>query len=73
MTDQTIQLTITLDQLKTLIREAVQEALLDLSVNDLSSEPNFAPEIAERLERYKHERPKTVSVDEVVKELGLDA
>lgn len=69
MTDQTIQLTITLDQLKTLIREAVQEALLDLTENDLSSEPNFAPAIAERLEQYKRERPKTISVDEVIRSL----
>lgn len=37
--------------------------------DDLSSEPNFAPEIAERLERYKRERPNTVSADEVMLEI----
>jgi hypothetical protein len=64
---------ISLDELKALIQEAVQDALQDLLGEDLSSEPNFAPEIAERLKRYRTEKPKRIPIDEAVKELGLDA
>ena len=66
-----VQITLTPDELKILIREAVSEALHELLDDDYSSQPQFAPEIAERLRRYRHERPKTVSVEAVEKALGL--
>ncbi len=75
MTDQppTVQITITLDELKELIQEAVRDALLEILGEDLSSEPKFTPEIAARLTKYQHEKPSRIPVDDVVKELGLDA
>lgn len=68
-----VQVNISLDELKALIQEAVHDALLDVLGEDLSSEPRFAPEIAERLRKYKAEGPTRISIDEAVKELGLDA
>lgn len=66
-----VQITLTPDELKTLIREAVSEALHELLDDDFSSQPQFAPDIAERLRRYRHERPKTLSVDAVERALDL--
>jgi len=67
-----VQVNISIDELRVLIREAVHDALLEMLGEDMNSEPNFAPEIAERLQRYKTEKPAHVSIDEAVKELGVD-
>lgn len=55
MNDQTrsVQITLTREELKSLIHEAVRESLLEVIGEDAKSEPDFAPEIAERLQRYK--------------------
>lgn len=68
-----MQITITMDELKVLIREAVREALEEVLDPDLSLEPNFAPGVAERLREYRRSKPELLSIDEVVDELGLDA
>ncbi len=75
MSNQTpsIQISISPEQLKTLIQEAVREALLEIMGDDASSEPDFAPEIAERLRRYQQEKPVGIPIDDVVEELGIDA
>ncbi len=59
---------LTVDELRALIREAVQEVLSELDGEDL----DFAPEFAERLRAYLRERPKGRPLDEVARELGLD-
>jgi len=51
-----IQMTISLDELKVLIQEAVRETLLEMFGEDMNSEPTFAPEIAERLRKYQQEK-----------------
>ncbi|MCA0458697.1 MAG: hypothetical protein LCI00_32385 [Chloroflexi bacterium] len=68
---QNVQITLTPDELKTLVHDAVRDALLEVLGEDMSTEPNFAPEIAERLRRYRDEKPQRLSVDDVVKDLGL--
>jgi hypothetical protein len=68
-----IQVNITVDELKALIQEAVHDALLDVLGEDLNSEPRFAPEIVERLRKYRSEGSTRIPIDEAVKELGLDA
>jgi predicted RecB family endonuclease len=68
-----VQITMSVDDLKALVQEAVRDALLDILGEDFRSEPEFAPEIAERLRKYQQERPASMSVDDVVKELELDA
>lgn len=74
MTDQqNVQITLTPDELKTLVHDAVRDALLEVLGEDMSTEPNFVPEIAERLRRYRAEKPERLSIDDVVKDLGLDA
>lgn len=67
------QITLTADELKTLVHDAVRDALLEVLGEDMSTEPNFAPEIAERLRKYRIEKPERLSIDDVVKDLGLDA
>ena len=52
------QITLTPDELKTLVHDAVRDALLEVLGEDMSTEPNFAPEIAERLRKYRTERPE---------------
>jgi hypothetical protein len=49
------QITLTPEELKTLVHDAVRDALLEVPGEDLSTEPNFSPEIAERLRRYRIE------------------
>jgi len=75
MTKQTenLQITIGRDELKALIQEAVRETLIDMFGEDLNSEPNFVPEVTERLRKYQREKPAGIPIDDVVKELGLDA
>ena len=68
-----LQTTISLDELKALIHDAVRDVLLEILGDDLDSEPNFAPEIAERLRNYQSQQPEGISIDAVVSELGLDA
>ena len=59
-------------ELKTLVHDAVRDALLEVFGEDMSTEPNFAPEIAERLHRYRTEKPRTIPAGEAGKELGFD-
>jgi hypothetical protein len=66
------QITLTADELKTLVHDAVRDALLEVLGEDMSTEPNFAPEIAERLRSYRQHKPKTISAMDVAKELGFD-
>jgi hypothetical protein len=67
-----LQTTISLDELKAMIHDAVRDALLEMLGEDMTSEPNFAPEIAERLRKYQQMKPHGISIDDVVNELGLD-
>jgi hypothetical protein len=73
MSDKPIQITLSTDELKALIHEAVRDALLEILGEDLNSEPGFTPEIAERLKTYRQQKPPTLSIEDVVRELGLDA
>jgi hypothetical protein len=63
-----VQVNISLDELKALIQEAVHDALQDLLGEDLNPEPNFAPHIAERLKRYKTEKPIHFPIDSIANE-----
>jgi hypothetical protein len=73
MTDQSsVQITLTPDELKLLIHDAVRDALLEVLGEDMNTEPNFVPEIAERLRRYRTEKSKTIPANEVAKELGFN-
>jgi hypothetical protein len=67
-----LQTTISIDELKALIHEAVRDALLEMLGEDMTSEPNFAPEIAERLRKYQSQKPDGIPIDDVINELGLD-
>jgi hypothetical protein len=67
--NSTVQITLSVEQLKSLIHEAVREALLEMMGEDASSEPQIAPEMVARLQRYRVQRPVTISVDEVEKVL----
>jgi hypothetical protein len=73
MSDKSVQITLSTDELKALIQEAVRDALLELLGEDLNSEPRFTPEIAERLKTYRQQKPSSLPIDDVVRELGLDA
>ncbi len=74
MTNQSnTQITLTPDELKTLVYDAVRDALVEFLGEDMSTEPNFAPEIAERLRKYRVEKPERLSIDDVVKDLGFNA
>jgi hypothetical protein len=74
MTDPSpsVQTTISLDELKILIHDAVRDVLIEMLGEDVRSEPNFAPEIAERLRKYQSQKPTGIPLDDVVSELGLD-
>ncbi len=74
MTNQPdVQITLSLDELKDLIHEAVKDALLEVLGEDQNTEPRFTSEIAERLQRYRTQKPARIPIDDVVKDLGLDA
>ncbi len=74
MSDQSsIQTTMSIDELKALIREAVRDTLIEMLGEDMNSEPKFTPDIAERLRSYQQQKPVGLSIDDVVSELGLDA
>ncbi len=70
---RSIQVNMSLDEFKSMIRESVREVFLELVGEDTSSEPNFTVAIADRLRNYQREKPVGIPVDDVVKELGLDA
>lgn len=67
------QITLTTEELKQLVQAAVRDALIEVLGEDFNPEPNFRADIRERLIHYQQNPPETLSVDEVVKELGLDA
>ncbi len=61
------------EEFRSLIHEAVQEALdANIDEDDFDESTNFKPEVAEQLKRFLEERPRGKSVDDVVKELGLN-
>jgi hypothetical protein len=65
---ETVTLNINREELKAIIREAVQEAMREFRDDD----GNLSPEIVERLLGYKAERPRLIPAEEVARELELD-
>jgi hypothetical protein len=65
---------LTVGELRGLIREAVMEALRELTDPDYDPDEGleFRPEVAEQLERFLREKPEGRPLDEVARELGLD-
>ncbi len=57
--------TLSVEELKALIHDAVREALAEYLGEDFHSEPRFAPEVAARLEQYKTHPPVTHELSEV--------
>lgn len=73
MTNQLdVQITLSLDEFKDLIHEAVKDVLLEVLGEDQNTEPCFTSEIAERLQRYRTQKPAGIPIDDVAKELHLD-
>jgi hypothetical protein len=67
------QVTINMDELRTLVRELVIEVLSELADGgDPDAGLEFKLEVAEYLQKYRDERPKGIPVEEVIRELGLD-
>lgn len=64
---------LSIEEVKEMIRQTVRETVLEVLSEVESSNPSFSPEIDARLKKYRTALPKTISVDEVVQELGLDA
>lgn len=60
-----VQITLSVEELKALIHDAVREALADYLGEDFHSEPRFAPEVAARLEQYETHPPVTHELSEV--------
>jgi hypothetical protein len=61
----TLQTTISLEELKRLIQDAVHDAICELLDEDANTEPNFRPEFAQRLRRYRTQRPMSVPIDDI--------
>lgn len=59
-------------ELKALIIETVQEALKQMVDPDALLDPPLSEEVKEQLRAYKRGETKLLTVDEVVKNLGLD-
>lgn len=66
------QITLSAEELKTLIHDAVRDALLEVLGEDMDSEPQFSPEVAERLRAYREQKPKTIPAADAARELGFD-
>lgn len=72
MTEQpTAQITLTVDELKTLIRDAVRDALLEVLGEDMDTEPRFSPDVAARLQSYRQQEPRTIAAADVAKDLDI--
>jgi hypothetical protein len=67
------QMTIDMNELRSLVREVVYEVLAELAEDkDPDVGLEFKPEVAEYLRSYMEERPEGFSIDDVIQELGLD-
>jgi hypothetical protein len=67
------QVTLDMNELRSMVREMVLEVLSDLTeTDDPDAGLSFKPEIAEYLRRYRQERPKGTPLEDVIKDLGLD-
>jgi len=67
------QVTLNMDELRTIVRDLVLETLSDLAdQTDPDAGLTFKPEIAEYLRSYRQERPKGTPLEDVIKDLGLD-
>lgn len=67
------QVTLDMDELRTLVRAIVLEILAEV-VDDADPDMGlvFKPEVERFLENYKADRPQGVSLENVIQELGLD-
>ncbi len=78
VTDNTKLNDLTVGELKTLIREIVEEVIqdavfqLEQQLPDPDEGLEFKPEIAERLQKFIQEKPRGIPAEQVMKELGLD-
>lgn len=63
---------LTVAELKALIVQTVRESLKQLVDPDALLEPPLSEEVKEQLRAYRQGETKLLSVDEVVKNLGLD-
>lgn len=69
----TNQVTLNMDDLRTLVREMVLEVLAELAADtDPDAGLEFRSEVAEHLRSYMKERPEGIPVEDVIRELGLD-
>lgn len=67
------QVTLSMDELRTVVREIVLEVLSELADgDDPDAGLTFKPEIAEYLRSIREQMPEGIPVDDVIKELGLD-
>ena len=67
-------MTVDMNELRSLVREMVLEVLNDLADDsDPDAGLSFKSEISEYLHRYMTERPKGTSIQNAIRELGLDA
>lgn len=63
---------LTVAELKALIVQTVRESLKQLVDPDALLDPPLSEEVKEQLRAYQRGETKLLSVDEVVKNLGLD-
>ena len=61
----------TVDELRTLIRETVLETLEEAVFRDIEDDLEFSDDVAEYLREYLVNRPEGEPAEKVMKELGL--
>jgi hypothetical protein len=66
------EVTLSTEALKAIVQQAVEDALIRLLNGELEAELRLRPDIQERLTRYRTIPPQTVSVEEVLRTLGID-
>jgi hypothetical protein len=67
------QVTLDMDELRSLVREMVLEILAELAADtDSDAGLEFKPEIADYLRSYMKDRPDGIPIEDVIRELGLD-
>jgi len=68
---------LTVSDLKTIVREVVEQIvqrenfILEQSLPDRDEGLEFKPELAERLKRFKEQQPDGEPIDDIMRELGL--
>lgn len=78
VTDNTKLNDLNVGELKTLIREIVEDVVqdavfrLEQQLPDPDEGLEFKPEIAERMQKYIQEKTRGIPAEQVMKELGLD-